>query len=120
MALTLETVKNTCVYRPVATLPSQTGRKYPSLTAVVGKRRQFADGCYAQNLRLVIHDIEFSDLLDALPADLSRVLTWVDEGTDPPAGFQTIDDIVAANSFFFLMTRRPPRSPLFPTRAPSR
>jgi fatty-acyl-CoA synthase len=59
---------------------------------------QFADVCGRENVRAVLHDSEFSDLLDALPADLARVLTWVDEGTDPPAGVQTIDDIVAANS----------------------
>jgi fatty-acyl-CoA synthase len=59
---------------------------------------QFADVCGRENVKAVLHDSEFSDLLDALPADLARVLTWVDEGTDPPAGVQTIDDIVAANS----------------------
>ncbi len=59
---------------------------------------QFADVCERENVKAVLHDGEFSDLLDALPADLPRVLTWVDEGTDPPAGAQTIDDIIAANS----------------------
>ena len=59
---------------------------------------QFADVCERENVKAVLHDSEFSDLLDALPADLPRVLTWVDEGTDLPAGVQTIDDIIAANS----------------------
>ncbi len=59
---------------------------------------QFADVCERENVKAVLHDSEFSDLLDALPADLPRALTWVDEGTDPPAGVQTIDDIIAANS----------------------
>ena len=59
---------------------------------------QFADVCERENVKAVLHDSEFSDLLDALPADLPRVLTWVDEGTDPPAGVQTIDDIIAANT----------------------
>ena len=59
---------------------------------------QFADVCKRENVKAVLHDSEFSDLLDALPADLPRLLTWVDEGTDLPAGVQTIDDIIAANS----------------------
>ena len=59
---------------------------------------QFADVCKRENVEAVLHDSEFLDLLDALPADLPRVLTWVDEGTDPPAGVPTIDDIIAANS----------------------
>ncbi len=59
---------------------------------------QFADVCERENVKAVLHDSEFADLLDALPARLPRVLTWVDEGTDPPAGAQTIDDIIAANS----------------------
>ena len=59
---------------------------------------QFADVCERENVKAVLHDSEFSDLLDALPADLPRVLTWVDEGTDLPAGVPTIDDIIAANS----------------------
>ena len=59
---------------------------------------QFADVCRRENVKAVLHDNEFSELLDALPADLARVLTWVDEGTDPPAGVPTIDDIIAANS----------------------
>ena len=45
-----------------------------------------------------MHDSEFLDLLDALPDDLPRVLIWVDDGADLPAGAQTLDDIVAANS----------------------
>jgi fatty-acyl-CoA synthase len=59
---------------------------------------QFADVCKRENVKAVLHDSEFSNLLDALPADLVRVLTWVDEGTDSPAGVPTIDDIIAANS----------------------
>ena len=59
---------------------------------------QFADVCGRENVKAVLHDSEFSELLDALPADLARVLTWVDERTDSPAGVPTIDDIIAANS----------------------
>ena len=59
---------------------------------------QFAQVCERENVKAVLHDSEFLGLLDALPADLPRVLTWVDEGTDLPAGVETIDDIIAANS----------------------
>jgi fatty-acyl-CoA synthase len=59
---------------------------------------QFTQVCERENVKAVLHDSEFVDLLDALPTDLPRVLTWVDEGTDVPAGVPTIDDIIAANS----------------------
>lgn len=59
---------------------------------------QFAQVCEREKVTVVLHDSEFLGLLDALPPDLPRVLTWLDEGTDQPAGVPTIDDIVAANS----------------------
>ena len=59
---------------------------------------QFAEVCARENVTVVLHDSEFLGLLDALPADLPRVLTWVDEGIDPPAGVETLDDIIASNS----------------------
>lgn len=59
---------------------------------------QFADVCERERVKVVLHDSEFAGLLDGLPAALPRVLTWVDEGTDIPAGVQTIDDLIAANS----------------------
>ena len=59
---------------------------------------QFAEVCERENVKGVLHDSEFVSLLDALPPDLPRVLTWVDEGTELPAGVPTIDDIIAANS----------------------
>ncbi|KMO70005.1 acyl-CoA synthetase [Mycolicibacterium chlorophenolicum] len=59
---------------------------------------QFAQVCEREHVKVVLHDSEFLGLLDALPAELPRVLTWLDEGTDRPAGMQTIDDLIAANS----------------------
>jgi fatty-acyl-CoA synthase len=59
---------------------------------------QFAEVCEREGVKVVMHDSEFLGLLDALPADLPRVLTWVDDGAVLPEGAQTIDDIVAANS----------------------
>ena len=59
---------------------------------------QFAQVCEREGVKVVLHDSEFLGLLDALPADMPRVLTWVDEGTEIPAGAQTLDAIIAANS----------------------
>jgi fatty-acyl-CoA synthase len=58
---------------------------------------QFAQVCERENVKAVLHDSEFTGLLDALPAGLPRVLTWVDTGTDVPDGAASIDDIIAAN-----------------------
>ncbi|MHC9291194.1 acyl-CoA synthetase [Mycobacterium sp. LTG2003] len=59
---------------------------------------QFAEVCKREGVRVVLHDSEFLGLLDALPADLPRILTWVDEGAELPEGAQTLDDIIATNS----------------------
>ena len=59
---------------------------------------QFAEVCTREGVKVVMHDSEFLGLLDALPPELPRILTWVDQGTELPAGLPTIDDIVAANS----------------------
>lgn len=59
---------------------------------------QFAEVCEREKVTVVLHDSEFLGLLDALPADLPRVLTWVDDGAELPAGAQTLDDIIATNS----------------------
>lgn len=59
---------------------------------------QFAEVCARENVTVVLHDSEFLGLLDALPTDLPRVLTWVDEGAELPSGAQTLDEIIATNS----------------------
>ncbi|SPM35838.1 Acyl-CoA synthetase (AMP-forming)/AMP-acid ligase II [Mycobacterium rhizamassiliense] len=158
---TLQTVKNSRVYGPQATMAIQGGRKFGSLPAIVDERRtltykqiddmstalarglktlgvdqgsvvgvlsrdhgglvvsmaacgklgarlvlmntgfakpQFAEVCERENVKIVLHDSEFLGLLDALPADLPRVLTWLDDGTHAPQDAPTIDDIIATNS----------------------
>ena len=57
---------------------------------------QFAQVCERENVRAVLHDSEFIGLLDALPSELPRVLTWVDEGHELPSGATTIDELIAA------------------------
>ncbi|MFB7875743.1 acyl-CoA synthetase [Nocardia sp. NPDC056064] len=59
---------------------------------------QFAEVCEREHVRAVLHDSEFLGLLDALPTDLPRYLTWVDEGTELPEGATTFDDLIANNS----------------------
>jgi fatty-acyl-CoA synthase len=58
---------------------------------------QFAEVCAREGVKVVMHDSEFLGLLDALPPELPRIITWVDEGAAVPDGAQTLDDIVAAN-----------------------
>jgi fatty-acyl-CoA synthase len=160
LGVTLQTVKNSSVYGPQATLTIQGGRKYPGLPAVVDERGtltykqvddmstalahglkrlgideslvvgilcrdhrgliiamaacgklgarlvlmntgfakpQFAQVCERENVKAVLHDSEFMGLLDALPADLPRLLTWVDDGTHPLGHMPTIEGIIATN-----------------------
>ncbi|MFF2556397.1 acyl-CoA synthetase [Nocardia sp. NPDC058058] len=59
---------------------------------------QFAQVCERELVKIVIHDSEFLGLLDALPAELPRVLSWVDEGVDLPAGTVTLDTLIDANA----------------------
>ena len=147
VGMTLETVKNSRIYGPQATLVMQGGRKYPSLPAVVDERgtltyKQVDDmstalarglkqrgitsgsvvgllcrdhrglilamaACGKLGARFVSDEhglrqtavraglragkrearccttVSSSDLLEALPAHVARVLSWVDEDVDP-------------------------------------
>lgn len=56
---------------------------------------QFAQVCQRERVAAVLHDSEFIDLLDALPAELPRFLTWVDDDHEVPADARTIDDLMA-------------------------
>ncbi|MFI9509554.1 acyl-CoA synthetase [Nocardia sp. NPDC052566] len=58
---------------------------------------QFAEVCAREGVKAVLHDSEFLGLLDALPADLPRYLTWVDEGTTLPEGTKTLDELIAGS-----------------------
>jgi fatty-acyl-CoA synthase len=58
---------------------------------------QLAQVCERENVKAVLHDSEFIGLLDALPEDLPRVLTWVDVGHEVPSGTTTIEQLIAAN-----------------------
>ncbi len=58
---------------------------------------QFAEVCAREGVKVVMHDSEFLGLLDALPPELPRIITWVDEDAELPDGAQTLDDMVAAH-----------------------
>ncbi|UGT45474.1 acyl-CoA synthetase [Nocardia yamanashiensis] len=59
---------------------------------------QFAAVCERENVKAVLHDSEFLGLLDALPPELPRVLTWVDDGVEIPADATTLDRLIEANA----------------------
>ncbi|GAA5069563.1 acyl-CoA synthetase [Nocardia callitridis] len=46
---------------------------------------QFADVAEREKVKAVLHDSEFFDLMSAIPSEIPRILTWVDEkdGADP-------------------------------------
>lgn len=55
---------------------------------------QFAQVCEREHVKVVLHDSEFAGLLDALPPELPRVITWVDEGAELPTGAITIEELI--------------------------
>ncbi|MFI6368149.1 acyl-CoA synthetase [Nocardia sp. NPDC050630] len=55
---------------------------------------QFAEVCKRENVRAILHDSEFNALLDAVPPELPRVLTWLDDGHGVPAGARTLDELI--------------------------
>ncbi|WP_461168201.1 acyl-CoA synthetase [Tsukamurella serpentis] len=54
---------------------------------------QFAQVCEREKVQAVFHDSEFTELLDGLPADMPRYLTWVDENDTVPEGAHTIESL---------------------------
>ncbi|MGX1806059.1 acyl-CoA synthetase [Nocardia sp. NPDC055321] len=67
---------------------------------------QFAEVARREQVRAMLHDSEFGDLLDALPPALPRYLTWVEPGHRVPAGSHDLDAVIAAGD-----TRTPPPPP---------
>ncbi|RMI31357.1 acyl-CoA synthetase [Nocardia stercoris] len=66
---------------------------------------QFAEVCAREQVRAVLHDSEFHGLLAALPPELPRVLTWLDDGDTVADGVRTIDELIASGD------RTPPPAP---------
>ncbi len=59
---------------------------------------QFADVTKRENVKAVLHDSEFVDLLSAIPTEIPRVITWVDPQHELPADTKTIEDLSAGQS----------------------
>ncbi|MEU4344850.1 acyl-CoA synthetase [Nocardia sp. NPDC023852] len=59
---------------------------------------QFADVAGREHVKAVLHDSEFLDLMSAIPADIPRVLTWVDEKDNADPSIPTIESLVAGRS----------------------
>ncbi|GAA2676336.1 AMP-binding protein [Actinoplanes palleronii] len=67
--------------------------------------QQFAEVVARENVRAVLYDSEFAPVIEALPGDLPRYLTWADEG----AADKTIDMLIAGRPITPLpMPERPP------------
>ncbi|QIS15074.1 acyl-CoA synthetase [Nocardia arthritidis] len=59
---------------------------------------QFADVAKRENVKAVLHDSEFIDLMSAIPAEIPRVLTWVDEKDNADPSIETIESLIAGQS----------------------
>ncbi|MRH88012.1 AMP-binding protein [Nocardia sp. SYP-A9097] len=59
---------------------------------------QFADVAAREKVKAVLHDSEFFDLMSAIPEDIPRILTWVDEKDNADPAIPTIESVAAGNS----------------------
>ncbi|MBU3066562.1 acyl-CoA synthetase [Nocardia sp. NEAU-G5] len=59
---------------------------------------QLADVAAREGAKAILHDSEFVELMSAIPAEIPRILTWVDEkdGVDP--AIPTLDSLMAGQS----------------------
>ncbi|MEU7628600.1 acyl-CoA synthetase [Nocardia sp. NPDC049220] len=56
---------------------------------------QFAYVAEREKVKAVLHDSEFLDLMSAIPSDIPRVLTWVDEKDHADSSILTIESLIA-------------------------
>ncbi|OHV04026.1 acyl-CoA synthetase [Mycobacterium talmoniae] len=59
---------------------------------------QFADVAARERVSVVMMDAEFADLLSAIPAEVPRILTWVDGASPGIKGAKTIDQLIAGRA----------------------
>ncbi|MBC7302203.1 MAG: acyl-CoA synthetase [Nocardia sp.] len=59
---------------------------------------QFADVAAREKVKAVLHDSEFMDLMSAVPAEIPRVLTWVDEAHEVDPAIPTVASLSADRS----------------------
>jgi len=59
---------------------------------------QLADVAKREGVRALVYDSEFTGLLEAIPAEIPRYLSWVDDEHSVDPGIPRVDDMIAANS----------------------
>ncbi|GAB2508582.1 acyl-CoA synthetase [Nocardia heshunensis] len=59
---------------------------------------QFTDVAAREKVKAVLHDSEFFDLMSAIPADIPRILTWVDAKDNADPSIPTIESVSAGQS----------------------
>ncbi|MFE3192438.1 acyl-CoA synthetase [Nocardia sp. NPDC059240] len=59
---------------------------------------QFTDVAAREKVKAVLHDSEFFDLMSAIPADIPRILTWVDAKDNADPAIPTIESVSAGQS----------------------
>ncbi|BAW05000.1 acyl-CoA synthetase [Nocardia seriolae] len=59
---------------------------------------QFTDVAAREQVKAVLHDSEFFDLMSAIPADIPRILTWVDAKDNADPSTPTIESVSAGQS----------------------
>lgn len=69
---------------------------------------QFADVAEREKVKAVLHDSEFFELMSAIPADIPRVLTWVDEAHNVDPAIPTVESVSAGQSTAPLAAPRKP------------
>ncbi|MFZ2512325.1 MAG: acyl-CoA synthetase [Gordonia sp. (in: high G+C Gram-positive bacteria)] len=58
-------------------------------------KQQFVEVAEREKLEAILFDEEFADLVDGLPADLPRIVTWTDGDRQFGPDVRTLDDVVA-------------------------
>ncbi|WP_328387582.1 acyl-CoA synthetase [Nocardia sp. NBC_00416] len=69
---------------------------------------QLADVAEREKIKAVLHDSEFFDLMSAIPQDIPRILTWVDESDHADPAIPTVESVCAGQS------TAPPAAPAKP------
>ncbi|NKY33944.1 acyl-CoA synthetase [Nocardia speluncae] len=59
---------------------------------------QFADVAEREQVKAVLHDSEFFELMSAIPASIPRILTWVDESDHADPEIPTVESVSAGRS----------------------
>ncbi|GGK45126.1 acyl-CoA synthetase [Nocardia camponoti] len=69
---------------------------------------QFADVAAREKVKVVLHDSEFTDLMSAIPAEIPRVLTWVDEADNVDASIPTVESLSSGRGVTALASPKKP------------